>query len=234
MKKFVLWVISLVTVFSLVGCAEKEVEKPEGSNQVVEENSSVGNDVNSNYIVLKYTSVESLKNEGLVPESTVIGQYYDIGRVKLGGQEYVVKYIKTDREADVDGENTIVNDETIVLFEGDTAKKEILIGTDLWYGEYTKEISTFKDKYLVTVSETNTGDSMQFIEIDNEDMSELLHLQVHHGYENYYSISDNEITYIYTDGNEKVTSKVMEEDDVLVIQEINRSTEGVIEYAGRS
>ena len=117
---------------------------------------------------------------------------------------------------------------------------DILVSTDVRYGEYIKDISTFKGEYLVTVSDTNTGDSMQFIKIYDKNLNLINSLgnngaiTVHQGYDNYFTVGENEITFIYTDGEEKVTSKIAEKDGKLAIEEIERTTEGVKTFEGRT
>ena len=50
MKKIVLWIISVLTVFSLAGCVEKEVEKPEENHENAQDNKEIFYIINDNYM----------------------------------------------------------------------------------------------------------------------------------------------------------------------------------------
>lgn len=194
---------------------------------------------NSEDIINKNTSMKSLKQKGIIKDDMEVGKNYDIGKVTINNKIYDIKYYINQFEAinewdDSEGKITIT-EHKLSFFDGDALKREFVIEGGYWYSEFIKNLSIFKEKYLVCVTDTNTSDSLQHIIIYDENLEEIQNVTVHQGYDNYYSINENEILFIYTDGNEKVTSKILEDESgKLYIEEIERTTDGVIEYAGRT
>lgn len=204
-----------------------------------------------NLINFKYTSLEDLKNQIILPIEVKIGEYYDIGNVKLGNNTFNIKYVKETVNGK-DAENEVSIEEKLKFYKDDVQKLELLVSTEVWWEEYTKEISIFKDKYLVTVSNTNVGDSFQSLEIYDDNLSKVTNydeaektiidgaIKVHCGYENYYLIEDDYITYIdnrydYNKNIEtKVTSSISEENGSWKINLVDQTTEGVRPGAGRT
>ncbi len=192
-------------------------------------------------IIDKYTSLDTFKQKGIVSNNMEAGKFYNIGRITLDDKTYDLKYLIDSYETTDDEDNDIsVTEYKLAFFDGEDANKVLVIGGGISTAEYIKELSIFKNKYLVCVTDTNNGDSMQEIRIYDNNLesikfsNDLNEVFVHSGYNNYYSIDDNSITYTFTEGNEKVTNRIKEQNGSFDIEEVGRTTEGVLEYAGRT
>ena len=254
MKK-IIFVLSLVCAISLVACKNNEViENNEINNSEVSNPSGEMEKVESS-ITFKYTDLESLRAEGVVPEIVNEGKYYDVGVVKLGNKAYTVKFIAKkiiDEDYEYVGEFL---QQRLVFFDEENEIKSFVLKTENGLENYSKEISIFKDKYIVTVSDNGAGDSLQSLNIYDENL-EVVHVKyidgtednayidkfgnlcLHVGYENCYVINNDDITYIRNESTdekfveEKVTLKVIETNDGLGVEIIERTKDGVIRGAG--
>lgn len=279
MKK-VLAIISIISVLFLTGCntnpnmnsdaiknnenqSQEGVQNTDNTSNVDGNNENVkADDVNENKatISFKYTDLESLEQQNLLPAQPTIGKLYDIGNVKIGTNIYEVKYVVTEFEYP-ESESNVGVEKKLKFYDGDVEKLELVIDTENWYKDYIKEISIFKDKYLVTVSDDDMG-TLKFLKIYDEnlnevkvkyndncyddngeakyDMSKFKTMYVDKQYENYYSVNENDITCIHNEydtmGEEpgiKVTYSVSEVNGDLEVKIIDESTDGFIQGAGR-
>ncbi len=252
MKK-IIFVLCLISVISLVACGNDEIKDNDVKGPEVNVSTSGEVDKEANYITFKYTSIDDLKSEGVVPEIVNKEKYYDVGEVKLGENIYNVKYIKAKTSVDYYDDEFV--EEKLVFFDEKNEVKSFVLKTENGLDNYSKEISIFKDKYIVTVSDNGAGDSLQSLNIYDENLSNVIvnyidetedslyidkagNLHLHVGYENYYLINNNDITYIRTEdsaenGSEKVTIKVTETEEGLGAEIIERTKDGVQQYAGR-
>ena len=199
-----------------------------------------------------YTSLDVLKNQKRVPMEAEIDKLYDIGNVKIGNNIFDLKYIKSER-GDDEAPTGFSIEERVKFYKDDVEKLELLLNTEMGWGEYTKELSIFKDKYLVTVSETNAGDTLQFLNIYDENLNKITdyiayespivngEIEVYSCYENYYLIHEDNVTYLANgyDVNKnratKVTYSISEDlDGNFKIDAIAETTEGVMQLAGRT
>lgn len=252
MKKIIL-VLSLISVISLVACGNDEIKGNDVKGPEINVSTSGEVDKDANYITFKYTSIDDLKSEGVVPEIVNEGKYYEVGNVKLGDKVYSVKYVK-EKTTSEHYEGEFIQ-EKVVFFNGENELKSFVLKTENGLEDYSKEISIFKDKYIVTISDNAASDSLQSLNIYDENL-EIVHvkyidetedslyidkagnLRLHVGYENCYLINNDDITYIRTEesaenGSEKVTIKVYENANGLVAEIIERTKDGVQQYAGR-
>ena len=249
MKKILLGV-ALISVLLLAGCNKnKDTEGnnvPENKdNQQQEATTKNQEDENNNIkqeskeLNLMYTSLESLKRDGFIPSTVEVDKYYDIGSVKINTKVYDLKYKKIEDDDEYINEG-IIEEHYLSFFENGVEKKSFMISGGYWDAEYYNEISIFKNKYLVCVTETNNGDTLQFIEIFDEelnfvDVGEDSYLgygyPVHHGYNNYYTINEDNITCIDVGG---VIKQINEEKGVFTSTIVGKSDEGVIPVAGRT
>ena len=252
MKKIVL-VLSLISVISLVACGNEEIKNNDVKSPEVNVSTSGEVDKNANYITFKYTSIDDLKSEGVVPEIVNEGKYYDVGSVKLGNKIYDVKFI-SEKNTDEYYEGEFI-EEKLVFFDGENSVRSFVLKTENGLDDYSKEISIFKDKYIVTVSDNGAGDSLQSLNIydenleavhvkyidgteDNAYIDKFGNLRLHVVYENCYVINNDDITYIRNESTdekfveEKVTVKVIETNEGLGAEIIERTKDGVIRGAG--
>lgn len=252
MKK-IIFVLSLVCVISLVGCKNNEaIENNEINNPEVSNPSSEIENVESS-ITFKYTDLESLRAEGVVPEIVNEGKYYDVGVVKLGNKAYIVKFVSEKVMSEYYEQEFV--EEKLVFFDGENEVKSFVLKTENGLENYSKEISIFKDKYIVTISDDGAGNTLQSLNIYDENL-EVVHvkyidgtednmyidkfgnLRLHVGYENCYVINNDDITYIRNESTdesfveEKVTLKIIETNDGLGAEIIERTKDGVIRGAG--
>ena len=153
MKKILL-VISLISVLLLTGCGKNEkvdnVDILEDTNnqqqeEVTNDQENENNDIKqeSKELNLMYTSLESLKEDGLIPSEVEVDKYYDIGKVKINTKVYDLKYKKIEYEKEYVDEK-IIKEHYLALFENDFEKKSFMIGSSYWMEEYDKEISILK------------------------------------------------------------------------------------------
>lgn len=265
MKKIFL-VISIISILLLAGCNKKEVvnnnEIENIQNQEQDEivNNSGENETNNeiieNYIDFNYTTLADLKNKGLIPEKTEMGKLYHIGNIKLDDKVYKVKYIVEEGIGEPlnDSEEIMVLERRIKFYLGNVEKLEFLIDTEDPWRDYIKEISIFKNKYLVTVTNNYRGDTLQFLEIYDEKLNKVKvtydnnyqdeyirengRMVLNNMYENYYTVNEDDITYIRTDessvkGYRKVTIRLLEINEEIKATIIEETTDGVLGYAGQ-
>lgn len=275
MKKILL-IISIISVLFLTGCntnlnmnsdviknnenqSQEGVQNIKNTGKVEGDNENVKSDgVNEDKatISFKYTDLESLENRFLLPAQPTIGKLYDIGNVKIGNNIYEVKYVVTAFEY-LESETKIGIEKNLKFYDGDVEKLELVIYTENRERTYTKEISLFKDKYLVTFSNDDFG-TLQSLEIYDENLKKVKvkyngdheyyslrkdgteTMYVNTRYENYYSVNEDDVTYIYTDYNEytndseKFTCSVSEVNGELEVKIIDKTTEGVLGYVGQT
>ena len=252
MKKIV-FVLSLISVISLVACGNDESKNNDVKGPEVNISTSGEVDENANYITFKYTDLESLKSEGVVPEMVNENKYYDVGKIRLGDKIYMVKYIKEKMFDEYYGAEFVK--EKLVFFDGEVEVRSFILKNENGLENYTDEISIFKDKYIVTISDDGAGNTLQSLNIYDENL-EVVHvkyidgtedntyidkfgnLRLHVGYENCYVINNDDITYIRNESTdesfveEKVTLKIIETNDGLGAEIIERTKDGVIRGAG--
>lgn len=275
MKKILL-IISIISVLFLTGCntnlnmnsdviknnenqSQEGVQNIKNTSKVEGDNENVKSDgVNEDKatISFKYTDLESLENRFLLPAQPTIGKLYDIGNVKIGNNIYEVKYVVTAFEY-LEPETKIGIEKNLKFYDGDVEKLELVIYTENWERSYTKEISLFKGKYLVTVSSDDLG-TLQSLEIYDENLKKVKvkyngdyeyyslkkdgteTMYVNTRYENYYSVNEDDVTFIFTDYNEyindseKLTCSVSEVNGELEVKIIDKTTEGVLGYVGKT
>lgn len=257
MKKILL-VAALLSILLLGGCSENKnlVEDDLIDNERQEEsienteNENKENENKENEITFSYTSLEDLKNQNLVPLEANVGEEYDVGSLKLGNTVYDVKYAKYFKEYEV---GAICKTENLIFYKNGVQKLWLTLGSEFWTADYINEISIFKDKYLVTVSDSNPGDTSQYLEIYDENLNLITDytnnelggwlvfsdsILVQNHYDNYYVIDDEKITAISNDDRLeerlKVIYTILEENGVFKVDIIEKTTEGYKGGTGRT
>ncbi len=268
MKKILL-VGALLSILLLGGCSENKnlveddlidnerqeenIENSENENNESEnkENENNENEIIENEITFSYTSLEDLKNQNLVPSEAKIGEEYDIGSLKLGNTVYDVTYMKNFKEYEI-GE--ICNKEHLIFYQYGQPKLMLTLSIDWGTEDYVQEVSTFKDKYLVIVTDNNEGDTSQYLQIYDENLNLIMNyvgneqlvdwlvysgdFSVQNHYDNYYVIDNEKITVISNDDRPenrlKVIYAISEENGVLKVDIIEKTTEGYKGGAGRT
>ena len=86
-----------------------------------------------------YTSLDVLKNQKRVPMEAEIDKLYDIGNVKIGNNIFDLKYIKSER-GDDEAPTGFSIEERVKFYKDDVEKLELLVNTEMGWGEYTKEL----------------------------------------------------------------------------------------------
>lgn len=229
--------------------AENGQNEGNAENNQNEENVENNQDeITENEVVFSYTSLDDLKRQNLIPSEVNIGEEHDVGSLKLGNTMYAVKYVK-EIVADLEAENGISEQEKLRFYKDDVKKLELIIGTEEWINNepvgYIKEISTFKDKYLVTNYDSNASswESLMIYDeelnlvtnyVDTESIASSDSISVERRYDNCYVITDDKITCICNSLPDymKVTYTVSEENGVFKIDVIEKTAEDYKETAG--
>lgn len=270
MKRYVLILTILVTIF-LAGCYhsntnENQVNKSGDNVYEFPQEEKTSGDVledlplqetsGEKFISFKHTSFDDMKNQNIIPQEVKTGEHYDIGKIKIGNNIYDLKYV---REEDKDSENETYYVCDVLQFYKDNIKMlelDMDIDSNLYEMEpdYTKEISIFKDKYLVTISTNYERDSLQYLKIYDEDLNDQRHneslesyIDLYYGgilvsshYEDYYSIQDTNIMFVdngynYEDDElVKVTYCLSEENGIFKVEILEETADGFIAGAGRT
>ena len=244
----IIFLMAIISVLILAGCKfNKDNEVVDGGktnipNEQIEAIKEIS---------LKYTGYEELKAQNLIPQNPISGELYDVGKLKIADKEYDLKYILINDIIDLGDTKEEYAKETLKFYSGDVVMLDLCINTTNPTIDYVKEITIFKDKYLVTVTDTKTKDTLQSLKIYSEYLktekidyldnyedtvyvSENGRLYLNNAYENYYVVNDNEIIYIRTEGEEKVTLNLSEVEKGLKIKVVEKTAEGVLPYTGRT
>lgn len=271
MKRYVLILAILVTVF-LAGCYhsdtnENQVNKSGDNVYEFSQEKKTSGDVledlplqetsGEKFISFKYTSFDDMKNQNIIPQEVKIGEYYDIGKIKIGNNIYDLKYVREENKDSEDGTYYALHD-VLQFYKDNIEILELDIGindTGMYEFEpdYTKEISVFKDKYLVTVSTNNKGDTLQYLKIYDENLADQMYnkslnqyiesyfggIIVSSRYEDYYSIQDANIIFVnngYYENGEcaKITYCLSEENGSFKVEILEKTADGYMGDAGRT
>lgn len=227
------------------------------NENIVIDNGEEGEEKIENFITLNYTNLDDLKEQNLIPSHPTIGENYKVGSLKLGNNYFNIDYIKecveNDNKTNVGVGDYIINEKLLFLDKDNVIIKEFLLSSTNTLESFIKEFSTFKGKYLVTVSDNYAGDNMQMLEIFDENFkpAKIQHdntiqsvaeyrdglVYVNNRYENYYSINEDSIEYIYTTDYStrnamKTTFSITENDNSLTVSAVSSTKEGVIGFFG--
>lgn len=270
MKRYVLILAILVIVF-LAGCYhsntnENQVNKSGDNVYELSQEEKTSGDVledlplqessGENFISFKYTSFDDMKNQNIIPQEVKIGEHYDIGKIKIGNSIYDLKYVREEHK-DSENETYYALHDVLQFYKDNIEILELDIGisdTGMYEFEpdYTKEISVFKDKYLVTVSTNNNGDTMQCLKIYDENLADQMYnkslnqyivsyfggIIVSSMYEDYYSIQDANIIFVnngyYENDGAKITYCLSEENGSFKVEILEETADGYMGDAGRT
>ena len=199
------------------------------------------------YIEFNMTSYKDIVSTPYFPSNIDLDKKYKIGTTQIGrtfvdDSECDLYYYRTvaldteDKECNVDH----------LIIENGNSSLDLIINSEVWNDEYSEFITLLNNNYLATFSNTNTGDTMQFIEVYDSSLNKVDKEEYHRHYNsetepsNAYKLeaTPDYIRYSKGDGNtEEVVRYEMSynaSSRKVESKEISRSKEGYGPIAGRT